>query len=79
MPLLIDQFGFFAALFALLSFVHLCWPAAVKNVVDRVAEQIGGGMFESEYDEQYYSTIGGLYAFGALVMSLAALSAHLFG
>ena len=77
MPL-IDQFGFFAAIFALFAFVHLWWPQLVKTFVDRVAEQMGGEIFAPEYDEQYYSTIGGLYAFGALVMAISAAVAHAF-
>ena len=68
---LVDQFGFFAAMFALFAFVHLWWPGLVKSFVDQVAEQIGGEIFAPEYDERYYSAVGGIYAFGALVMALA--------
>lgn len=73
MPL-IDQFGFFAAMFALLAVVHLWWPGMVKNVVDRVADQMGGEAFAPGYDENYYSTVGGIYAFGALAMALSGLA-----
>lgn len=74
--MLVDQFGFFAAMFALFAFIHLWWPGLVKSFVDQVAEQIGGEIFAPEYDEQYYSTVGGIYAFGALVMTLSAALVH---
>lgn len=74
------QFAFFAAIFGALAFVHLWWPHAIKQVVDRVSEQVGGQFFGSEYTEQFYSLMGGFYASSALLMAVAALlSTELLG
>lgn len=75
----IEHLNFVAVLLTFFALVHLCWPARIKLLVDRLAEEIGTHRFESNYDEAYYFAVGRVYAYAAGVSILAIAMTFLLG